>query len=87
MGAVKDEFHEVIAGEYGAIEDLETVYRSAYAAHAALLERLPVYRSREQQSQLDAAYSALSAAKWKLDQARDWKAYESRNQHNQGELT
>lgn len=75
MGALKSEFQEVIAGEYGAMEDLEESYHAAYDTYFALHSRLPVYRSRDQQRALDVAYSAMSWAKWRLDQARNWAAY------------
>lgn len=72
MGKLKSEFHEVIAGEYGAVEDLENTYHTAYEAYFALHERLPVYRTPKQQRTLDEAYEALASAKWKMDQAAGW---------------
>lgn len=83
MGALKQEFTDVISGEYGAIEALEAEYHMAYAAHETLHARLPVYRTREQEGQLRLAYEALGWAKWKLDQARFWKAYDTRNQRHE----
>lgn len=79
MSHIKHEFHEVIAGEFGAIEDLEAAYRAAYDTFFALHAALPVYRSRAQQAQLNEAESAMGRAKWKLDQARDWTRYHARN--------
>ncbi len=75
MGALKSEFHEVIAGEYGAVEDLEAAYRAASDAYFALHAAMPVYRTQEQDRQLNQAYSALSWAKWRLDTARFWTRY------------
>lgn len=83
MGKLKHEFHDVIAGESGAIEALEAEYHMAYAGHETLHARLPVYRTPEQERQLRQAYEALSWAKWKLDKARFWKAYETKNQHHE----
>ena len=84
MGQLKTVFHEVISGEYGAIEALDVEYHMAFAAHETLHARLPVYRTPEQERQLRLAYEALSWAKWKLDKARFWTAYEAKN-HNQGD--
>jgi hypothetical protein len=87
MGSLKQEFHEVISGECGAIEALEVEYHMAYEAHRTLHARLPVYRTPEQEQQLRAAYNALSWAKWKLDTARFWEENETKHQHNRGEMT
>jgi hypothetical protein len=86
MSAIKHAFHEVISGEYGAIEALEAEYHMAYEGHKTLHERLPVYRTPEQERQLKTAYEALSWAKWKLDQARFWTAYHEKI-HNRGDVT
>lgn len=72
MGQLKSEFQEVISGEYGAIEDLRDAYHAAWDAHAALMEALPVRRTREQQRALDASYEAAAWAKWRYEQAQDW---------------
>jgi len=52
------------------LEEVEATYQAAWNAWEALHEALPVYRSREQQRQLDAAYAAVDRAKWFLDKAR-----------------
>lgn len=77
MSALKDEFHEVIAGEYGAIEALEAAHHTAYDAYMALLDSLPTYirRTPAQNHQLHEADMASLNAKWKLDQARQYVKY------------
>lgn len=75
MSALKNEFHEFLAGEYGALESLEAAYRAAYQSHESLRESLPVYRNREQAEQLHKAYMTLNWAKWRLDTARGWAKY------------
>lgn len=87
MSAIKHAFHEVIGGEYGAVEALEAEYHMTYGGFVSLQARLPLYRTPEQENQLRIAYNAMAHAKWKLEQARDWKAYEKRNQQNRGEQT
>lgn len=81
MSAIKHYFHEVISGNQGAIEALEAEYHMAYLGYETLHQRLPVYRNAEQERQLRTAYAALDLAKWKLDQARFWEVYTSKNQH------
>lgn len=83
MSAIKHAFHEVIGDEYGAIEALEAEYHMAFRGHESLHARLPVYRTPEQEAQLRIAYNAMAYAKWKLDQARDWKAYKKRTQQTE----
>jgi hypothetical protein len=81
MGALKAEFHEVIAGEHGVVEDLHQASSAAWDYWHALHVSMPVYRSREQNRLLDNAYAAAEAAKWRYDQAKafaerqQWESY------------
>ncbi len=60
------------------IADLGKAYHAAYDAHMALLAALPVYRSPEQQAQLDAAYMAVENARWEWESAEFWEHYYKR---------
>jgi hypothetical protein len=79
MGQLKAEFHEVIAGEHGAVEDLHEASSAAWDYWHALHMSMPVWRSREQQRLLDSTYAAAEWATWKYTSAKFWAEYESRS--------
>lgn len=79
MGALKQEFHEVLAGEHGAVEDLHEASNAAWAVYRGLLSSLPVYRSPEQERLLSRAHAAAEAAKWRYDTAKFWAEYNERD--------
>lgn len=78
MGVLKSAFHEVISGEYGAVEGLRAANLAAWDAYRALLDALPVYRNAEQERTLSRAHSIAESAKWRYETARDWERYHER---------